>query len=497
MASIFPSVGNGGVEVRDEAGIPIPVSNVPNAFVPPADFAVSCSLTYLPNDCYARISPDQINAIQSEMLCLAVTMDPGGAWDCSSLCNLSTAFQNFVSNFQGQEIGSAICGIPTGAGTEATARLVYCVGGVARGLPITGEESLLDLFLGSLCDLAEGDPNNPGSRFIFCDGSGQLLTADALAFQYYRGPYVEAYSYTPSQMVQRGDRLWTPNTAIPAGTPFAIGLTGATWREISSSPIAPWELARAYSKDSIASRNGMLYAANDAIPAGTPFEVGTTGSTWRLVNLSEAHVLEFDPTKVYTRFTVVTRTGLIYRATASEIPAGSWDATQWELIGGEKNIYRGIHDTAKPYLQNDTVEVSGFLFAANSDIPANTAFLEGESGITWRPLGRGTRRVEIALSVTQGWTADELVAVYVTTAPFTLPKFLPDSKASAIATAPLTSSLKILKNGDLVGALTIYEGTPTFSFEDAVSFDAGDTLAFRSETTSAFDYVALTLAGTR
>lgn len=92
MPGIFPDTQNGGVIIRDDAGVCSVPENVQGAFCPPATFTSDCLLTALPSECAARITPAQINALVSELLCLAYTLDPNGNWDCDSLCNLSAAF---------------------------------------------------------------------------------------------------------------------------------------------------------------------------------------------------------------------------------------------------------------------------------------------------------------------------------------------------------------------------------------------------------------------
>lgn len=497
MASIFPEANNGGTIVRDGDGQPIPVTNVPNSYVPPASFGTSCDLTYLYNDCFSRISPAQINAMQSEMLCFATWLDPEGSWDCDSLCNISTAMENFISRFQGAQLGDQLCIVPQGTGTEAAPFLIYCSDGTVMKLPISGPDSLLAIMFQSLCGTDVESPNSPAARVLYCDDTGEIKSASVFSLQYYRGDYIQAYAYLPSQMVKRNDRLYSPNADIPAGTPFVIGTTGATWKEVSAPAIPPHDSALAYKKDQIVSRNGNLYAANDDIPEGTPFSVGSTGQTWRLVNFSEAHILEFDPLKTYTRYSVVTRNGLIYRATNAEVAASPWDASKWERIGGEKNVLRGPYDPTLAYLKDDIVLKDGDLYSANENIPANTPFQIGTSGQTWSQVGKQTKGVEIALSITQGWAQDETLAVYVVTTPFTLEQDLPGSRVSSISQNPLNTSLKLMKNGTLVGAVSFTNGDALLSFENDVQFVAGDTLSFGSETTTAFDYVAVTLVGKR
>jgi hypothetical protein len=98
MTGILPDSINGGVVIRNSAGIATNPANTPNAYAPPATFTSSCELTALSTDCNARWSPAQQNAIVSELLCLAATMNVNGTWDCTSLCNLASAFQAWAAS---------------------------------------------------------------------------------------------------------------------------------------------------------------------------------------------------------------------------------------------------------------------------------------------------------------------------------------------------------------------------------------------------------------
>jgi hypothetical protein len=99
--SILPDTVTAGGEVyRDAAGLPTNPPDVTNAYSPAPAFTSSCLLTALPNTCDARIEPQQINAIVSEMLSLAECMNPTGVWDCTSLRNLCVAFTAWAAYYQ-------------------------------------------------------------------------------------------------------------------------------------------------------------------------------------------------------------------------------------------------------------------------------------------------------------------------------------------------------------------------------------------------------------
>ena len=103
MAGIIPNITSGALTVRDADGTCLSPAGVSNAYCPDPDFTSSCEITYLPDGCSARITAAQINAFQSELLCLAETFSPDGFWNCGSLCNLSAAFGTWLT---GSGVGS-------------------------------------------------------------------------------------------------------------------------------------------------------------------------------------------------------------------------------------------------------------------------------------------------------------------------------------------------------------------------------------------------------
>lgn len=143
MPGIMPDPASGGVIVRDSGGTCLSPSGVSNAYCPDPEFQTSCDLRYLPNDCTARITPAQINGFQSELMCFAETLNPGGSWNCGGLCNLSSAFTTWMTS------------------TAATG------------------DTLLNRVQALLCarpfrTQAQVDAL-PNSAFILCDGNGRLI----------------------------------------------------------------------------------------------------------------------------------------------------------------------------------------------------------------------------------------------------------------------------------------------------------------------------------
>ena len=99
MPGVFPEVENGAVIVRGLDGVCTGTLEAPNAYCPPATFTSTCAITALSEDCVSRIKPSQINALVSEILCLANMLTPEGSWDCASNCNLAAAFEAWQTQF--------------------------------------------------------------------------------------------------------------------------------------------------------------------------------------------------------------------------------------------------------------------------------------------------------------------------------------------------------------------------------------------------------------
>jgi hypothetical protein len=100
MAGLIPIAAAGGV--------PVSTASVKNAAVPAAPFVVSGTMSALPSDCTARILPEQINAIVSELMSLAACFAPSGTWTTASLNNLCSAFTSFVNGTGPGSLGSAV-----------------------------------------------------------------------------------------------------------------------------------------------------------------------------------------------------------------------------------------------------------------------------------------------------------------------------------------------------------------------------------------------------
>lgn len=112
MPSIFPEIADGGVVIRDNALNCYTPPNVQNYYCPPVTFSTTGEVTCLADGCASINAPAQINATRSELLCFAVNLDPTGNWAFNSVCNLSAAFTNWLSNGYVTALANAVCSRP-------------------------------------------------------------------------------------------------------------------------------------------------------------------------------------------------------------------------------------------------------------------------------------------------------------------------------------------------------------------------------------------------
>lgn len=142
MAGIIPNTSDGGVVIRDSAGVCSPVSGVVNAYCPGPDFMSSCDITYLPSDCSARITSAQVNGFESEMLALAEALNPQGFWNCGAGTNLATIFGQWANGaYEGSMndlLQMHLCGVnlitQAQLDTNSLASFIMCdgAGGIVR-----------------------------------------------------------------------------------------------------------------------------------------------------------------------------------------------------------------------------------------------------------------------------------------------------------------------------------------------------------------------------
>lgn len=177
MVGIIPNTENGGLPTRDSGGNPIPQPEVENSYNPPVGFSLSCTLNFLPSNCNARISAAQINAFQSELLCLAATLDPAGTWNCEQSCNLGTALSNWTAGSVPGLVNEIICNAPAAPGVGATTRMVVCDAAGDLGVVLPNTAAWRQALALGICN-ADQELPTAAHRLAACDGAGNLVLLD-------------------------------------------------------------------------------------------------------------------------------------------------------------------------------------------------------------------------------------------------------------------------------------------------------------------------------
>lgn len=111
-----------------------------------------------------------------------------------------------------------------------------------------------------------------------------------------------------------------------------------------SGTLPPYSPENSYGEGTVVAYNGKYYAANADIPAGTPFTVGTSGATWREINLATATIPPFSPSKDYTQYEAVDYLGVLYTA-IDQHSAGPWDPDQWKPLATSGGVTIDVAST--------------------------------------------------------------------------------------------------------------------------------------------------------
>lgn len=103
-----------------------------------------------------------------------------------------------------------------------------------------------------------------------------------------------------------------------------------------------------------------------------------------------------------------------------------------------------------------------------------------------------SKNVEVVLTMTGGWIADELIFVYPIKTGFSLPQDLAETLFYIEADVGLTTSFELYKNGVLFGEAS-FTGTTVTVVSDETSFAENDVLKLVATTNATFDVIAMTL----
>lgn len=220
-------------------------------------------------------------------------------------------------------------------------------------------------------------------------------TWSELSYNFFKGAYSQPNAYAVNEIVVKDNKFYTPNGAIAGNIVFAIGTTGATWKEVSAQDVetftTPWVLTNAYTQNSVVFHNGLLYYANTNIPANTAFS--TTNFTMISGNVvmmqgNDIPDLAITPTAVATFTTQNNGKQLLYYRTSTRVLyTYNYGTSKWEVASPKgANSWRGLWQLTSDYESNQFVVNNYKVYQSNGIIPANTPFTIGTIGATWKEV---------------------------------------------------------------------------------------------------------------
>ncbi|MDB9954495.1 hypothetical protein OAD49_02925, partial [Flavobacteriaceae bacterium] len=163
--------------------------------------------------------------------------------------------------------------------------------------------------------------------------------------------YNATESYNTLDTVVKDSKIYQANAAIPANTAFAIGTTGATWKEVSQADLLIW----------VNNTNGGSYSANDLVIYNGVIYKNLTGTNldtlpdadfanWKATGGGDIVPLWKSDTNggSYSIDDIINYNGVLYKnLTAANLDTlPSADTVNWEVVAG------GVSQAGNPnYLQ--------------------------------------------------------------------------------------------------------------------------------------------------
>lgn len=142
--------------------------------------------------------------------------------------------------------------------------------------------------------------------------------------------------------------------------------------------VPPYDPETFYAEGTVISYNGKYYAANADIPAGTPFQVGTSGLTWREVNLDASTIPPFSPTKAYVQYEAVDYLGVLYVSNEAH-DARPWDPADFKPLSTSGGVTIDTANTQTIHFTGDGTSgapLTGEVQVASA-LPGNTLVATG------------------------------------------------------------------------------------------------------------------------
>lgn len=261
----------------------------------------------------------------------------------------------------------------------------------------------------------------------------------------YRGVYDTTQAYLADDVVVHNGGIYKANSDITENTAFIEGESANEWLPLGAKGVSVWEpntaykntvallhqgslyvtnaehtspgafdgvnLTKltqygqlqtfsesvAYAKDQLVVNNGKLYYVNADREAGA-----WDAADFTLLSTLKTVVRDYVPGEDYEQGELCVLGANIYRANADVLSAGATMSADWVKLG-ERSKYRGEYAESNAYLEKDMVVKTGLIFFANSDIAANTTFIEGNGANEWKRQSEGK-------TVAPDWSANTTYA---------------------------------------------------------------------------------------
>lgn len=447
---IIPDPGYGGLVVT----VLPPPAGVTNAYVPPDSFTVSTPLTFYGANCSAnRFDPQQLNAFESEMLCLAATINPNGTWNAGSVCNLGNAFSVWAASISGDGVSLAKAADYPGSHTSDSVATTPAYVGAAITAAFSSPLAVIKAASYPSTNDAEGATPAYVSAAILAGlatsaaypgsaGSNILSTTPA---------YVTAAIAAATSSIESTVEALIPAKTAAASYPSSNDNSYAT----------PAYVAAAVAALSVPGRtNAAAYPSSSDTTYSTPAYVGAAIAALSIPSRTNAAAYPSSSDTTY--------------ATPAYVAAAV------AAVSGGSSTYAALTDVDVSSLQNNQIPAwnNGASKWENIDAPYNAA-------------------------VFAGGTLDASEVFFGHAFPYAveIPSGATNSQAVAGIAATGTTTVTIKKNGSSIGTIAwSTSGTVgVFTFASSVSFAAGDIISLTGQSSpdATLANISITLAGFR
>ncbi|QXN60142.1 hypothetical protein KUA24_75 [Vibrio phage HNL01] len=166
-----------------------------------------------------------------------------------------------------------------------------------------------------------------------------------------------------SIVVYTDGNFYEANAKIDANTTWALGTTGATWKQIAKGFPVGWVQSSKYLAGDKVIKDKSVWEANADIPANTAFSKGTAGATWKIVVAGNTPA--YSSSSVYSVGDRVHINGHEWECTTAITTGETFNPAKW-------NVVAGLLDGQAFNALNTLTATSGDLLAGDYLLPATT-----------------------------------------------------------------------------------------------------------------------------